>query len=579
MYVNNKVSIKISSSNINYYKEKYPNIHIGDNIYVYIEELSKSSSALIRVKCDNCKCEKSIKYKYYKLYGYSDGYYLCRKCKLSQNLKNKYNVENVFQITDIKDKIKKTVQNKYNVDNVSQLNSIKRKKEKTWSNKSDDEKEDIKKKRKNTIKLKYNVDNVSQLDSIKRKKEKTWNNKSDDEKEKILKKRIETVQKKYKKDYIFQIESIKEQIKKTNIKLYGVENVLSNKDIRKKAIKSSIEALNKKTKLKNPNIIKINEETFTIKCEICNQNFNINKILYYKRNETKTTICTNCNPINKNISGLEIQFINFIEKNYNGIILKNDRKIINPYELDIYLPELKLAFEFNGVYWHNELYKSKNYHYNKTLKCRNKNIQLIHIWEDDWIYNKDIIISMILNKLNKTNKKIFARKTEIKTITDNSIVSEFLNKNHIQGYAKSSIKIGLLYDNELVSLMTFKKSKDNSYELNRFCNIINTNVIGSASKLFKYFLNNFKFNTITTFSDNSYSYGNLYEKLGFKIYKELKADYSYVLNDKRIHKFNFRKKNLQKIFGHIDDTEHNICLKHNIYRIYDSGKLKWIYKK
>ena len=118
--------------------------------------------------------------------------------------------------------------------------------------------------------------------------------------------------------------------------------------------------------------------------------------------------------------------------------------------------------------------------------CNSNGIQLFHICEDDWIYKQNIIKSMILNKLGKSSNKIYARKTEVKEVIDNKLVREFLDNNHIQGFVGSKIKLGLFYKDELVSLMTFSKRtfmKNEDYELVRFCNKLNTNVIGGASKL------------------------------------------------------------------------------------------------
>ena len=131
--------------------------------------------------------------------------------------------------------------------------------------------------------------------------------------------------------------------------------------------------------------------------------------LLWQRIKAKTVLCTVCNEIDRKQSGLEISLINFLNDNKINFI-HSTRNIIKPLELDIYLPELQLAFEFNGLYWHNELYKDKNYHLNKTEKCLEKGIQLMHIWENDLLYKQDIVKSMILNKLVKTPNKIYARK-------------------------------------------------------------------------------------------------------------------------------------------------------------------------
>jgi hypothetical protein len=278
---------------------------------------------------------------------------------------------------------------------------------------------------------------------------------------------------------------------------------------------------------------------------------------------------------------MEIELKKFISENYAGDILALDKTIISPLELDIYLPALKLAFEFNGIYWHNEIYKDNNYHLNKTEECEKLGIQLIHVYEDDWTYKREIVKSIILNKLNKIKKNIYSIKCEIKEV-NNKLYRGFIDKNHIQGYINSKIKIGLFYENELVSIMTFgnlkvsKKIDKKEYELLRFCNKLNIKIIGGASKLFKYFVNNYKPNKIIAFADRSWSEGNLYKKLRFNFICKTSPNYFYIVDGLRHNKFNFKKNKLVKEGYDSNKTEHEIMLERKIYRIYNSGNLKFI---
>jgi hypothetical protein len=252
--------------------------------------------------------------------------------------------------------------------------------------------------------------------------------------------------------------------------------------------------------------------------------------------------------------------------------------IISPNQLDIYIPSKKLAIEFNGLYWHNELHVDKNYHLNKTELCEKLGIQLIHIFEDEWLYKEDIVKSRLRNILGLTENKIFGRKCIIKEITPKES-KEFLNKNHIQGSVNSKIKLGLYYEGELVSLMSFNhirnNSNDNSYDLVRFCNKLNTNIIGGADKLLKYFINNYKPKQIISYADRRWSQGNLYEKLGFNFIHYSKPNYFYIIGKNRKHKSNFKYKLLVKQGFDKNKKEHQIMIDRGIYRIYDCGVKKY----
>jgi hypothetical protein len=269
-------------------------------------------------------------------------------------------------------------------------------------------------------------------------------------------------------------------------------------------------------------------------------------------------------------------------KSLNLNIIENSKTIISPLELDIYIPSHNIAIEFDGLYWHSELYKPSNYHLNKTELCEKQDIQLIHLFEDEWNYKQDIVKSRIKNILGLTENKIFARKCIIKEVNKND-KAKFLDNNHIQGTVASSINIGLYYNDELVSLMTFGKGRialggeSNQYELIRFCNKLNTNVIGGADKLLKYFIKTYKPKEIISYADRRWSLGNLYDKLKFDKTNLSAPNYWYIINNKRKHRFAFRKSILVNNGYDINKTEHQIMLERKIFRIYDCGTI--VYKK
>jgi GR25 family glycosyltransferase involved in LPS biosynthesis len=247
-------------------------------------------------------------------------------------------------------------------------------------------------------------------------------------------------------------------------------------------------------------------------------------------------------------------------------VIKNFK--IENHELDIYIPEMNLAIEFNGLYWHSELFKDKNYHYNKWKLCQDNTIRLVTICEDDWNLKQDIVKSIIKNKLGVNQNKIYARKCQIKEIKS---TKEFLDNNHLQGWCQSSVNLGLFYNNELVSLMTFGKkrmimkgkSQENEYELLRFCNKLDTSVVGGASKLFKYFIDNYKPEQVISYANLDISNGNLYDKLGFKLEKYTGINYWWAKDGVKYHRSNFMK------HKNVDPD------KEGYYKIYGTGNLKY----
>jgi hypothetical protein len=238
------------------------------------------------------------------------------------------------------------------------------------------------------------------------------------------------------------------------------------------------------------------------------------------------------------------------------------------------LPELNIGFEFNGLFWHSDKFKDKNYHLNKLKLFKEKGIRVVNIWEDDWVYKKTIIQSQIRNILG-SSQNIFARKCEVREINDVDIVRDFMNKNHIQGFVSSKVKLGLYHSDKLVSVMMFDqfegrlKMEKSGWNLSRFCNLCNYSVIGGASKLLKYFINKFEPIRIISYSDNSWSLGKLYESIGFNKIHETDPDYKYVVSDRRVHKSGFRKSNTGLSESLLDFD-----------KIWDCGKTKWeiIYK-
>ena len=384
---------------------------------------------------------------------------------------------------------------------------------------------------------------------------------------------------KYGEEHHFKSKQTKDKIKNTFKRNYGTEH-FSHSDSYQEKVKNIVNK--RKQTVENQysikeDILEINKYCFKKYCNHHNGYYEIEKKLYHTRKQCDINTCTVCFPPNDNVSIVEKDLLRFIMDNYDGDIIPNFK--LKNKEIDIFIPKLKLGFEFNGLYWHSELHRSNDYHYDKTEFFESNGIKLIHIYEDDWFYKKTIIKSRILNLLNKS-EKIYARKCEIKEI-DSKLCKKFLNDNHIQGSVNSNIKIGLFYDGELVSVMTFgglrkslgSKSVVGSWELLRFCNKLNSTVIGGSSKMLKYFKGKYKPTKIISYADRSWSNGNMYTKIGFGLLHKTKPNYYYVINKTKYNRYNFRKDKL--ILDGFDPklTERQIMLNRGIYRIYDSGSL------
>ncbi len=371
----------------------------------------------------------------------------------------------------------------------------------------------------------------------------------------------EKLKEKYGVDNVSQLENVKEKRKETYVKNY-VRKILP-------------------AYLKKINMDIISDYTnlntdMTFKCRNCgyifkDNLFNINQRLYP---------CPKCRNYSRSISEQEI--VNFVDQ-LNISFEINVRNIIPPKELDIYIPSKRIAIEFNGLYWHSEeMGCDRNYHLEKTKKCQENDIQLVHIFEDEWLLKQDIVKNRLKQILGVSDaRRIHARKCKIKEI-DAKVKNEFLEKYHIQGQDRSVIKLGAFYDNELVSVMTFShgnitkgsKSIEDVWELNRFCSDPKYHIPGIASKLLTFFKRNYEWKEIFSYADRRWSVGNVYEKLGFELDHITQPNYWYLTQNARvrIHRFALRKT--------IDDlnnkTEKEIRQQEGYMRIWDCGSLKYI---
>ena len=267
---------------------------------------------------------------------------------------------------------------------------------------------------------------------------------------------------------------------------------------------------------------------------------------------------------------------------------RSNRTILNGLEIDIYLPNLRIGIEYNGLKWHSEKFRDRNYHLMKTEQANEKGIKLIQIFEDEYLLHNEIVLSKIRRLIYADNNipTIMARKCSINFVSKDS-AKEFLDKNHIQGYKGCSIAIGCFYENKIIGIMTFEQYKD-EWILNRFATDNNFKCVGVGGKLFSFFVKKYNPTIVKSFADLRWTinrYDNLYTKLGFELDGIIKPNYRYVSAShptERIHKFNFRKKLLLKRYGvNNKKTESELTSELGYYKIWDCGLLryKWLKEK
>lgn len=390
------------------------------------------------------------------------------------------------------------------------------------------------------------------------------------------------------------------QFKESLIKKYGRDNLYQygtkefeeliaprRKEINEKALK-------KKNFLNYPNLLEQLKER-EIDILSTREEFTNNKTCKFFCNKCKTEFssdyknqfqvyCHNCEKNSEKQSSLvEKSLLKELQNSCDLIIEHRNKKLIHPYELDIYFPEKNVAVELDGTYWHSDIFKDKNYHLLKTNICHDKGIQLIHVFDFEYIHKKDIILSMILSKLGVFKRIIYARDTEFKEIYSKEYNS-FIKENHIQGSVQSKYKFGLFYNDELVSVCGFSSSrfKKGEVELTRFCSLLNTKIIGGFSKLVKNaekYLKEKSIDQYVSYCNLRFSRGDVYSKNGFTLVNQSPPSYSYVnFKKKKVYsRFQCRKSNLKNILDKFDEslTEYDNMLMNKFYRIYDCGNLKF----
>ena len=522
--------------------------------------------------------------------------------KRKQTNMERYGVENTFQSEEKKQKIKQTSLEKYGTEHHLQNQEIREKQKQTnvlrYGAKNPLQNQEIREKQKQTVLEKYGVKNIGLHTDTKDKVRQTnlekFGTEYASQNLKIKDKVRQTNLEKFGTEYALQSPIIREQMTQTNMKKYGVKHASQNLEIKEKTKQTNIRLYGRN----NYNQKEMSSDTFLILQ---------NKSAFVELFETKSmaeismllnvsypTIQRYCQNYNIDLpsSTYETAILSFL-KQYNISYQLHNRKLIAPLEIDIILPDYKIGIEFCGLYWHSEcIQPNKKYHLNKLRQMNAIGYRLITIFEDEWLYKRDIIERRLLNFVGLSEKGKGARKLTIQK-TKWKEARDFLDSYHIQGAGVPGYVRYGAYDKDefgfskLIAIMSFskprlalgkKKNSDVFDELLRFATN-GKNYPGVASRLMKTFIKEYNPIQIISYADRRWSDGNLYKQLEFVLDKDTDdVNYWHVKGTQRHYRFNFRKDKIKHLVENGETkTEKEIMMELGYSRIWDCGTLKFIW--
>lgn len=532
-------------------------------------------------ECRQRRIEQTNLKKYGSKYAVTSNH--AKKLAKEHNLE-RYGKESYVQTDEFKQKYRRTMNERYGVSSPLQSDTIKKKVEETNL-------------------ARYGTISPMQNDGIKAKARKTLENKyggMGQASQQIRAKTVETNLERYGVDHPWKNKHVRQKIEETSKEKYGTLNYLSSDD-RYYRRDITEEQLSKWKQFK------ASPESFLN--SLNDENLSVTKLSkMFGIGETPIWAILHDNSLYSYISyrwsNIEQEVYDFVSSIYDGTILRNDRTVISPLEIDLYFPELKFGIEVSPTATHNSsvsLFKDQkpipyNYHKHKCDLADKAEVSLFTVWDFDWNNKKDVVKSMISNRLGVCRAKLYARNTDFRSVSFKD-AEYFLTDNHLKGSCASKYRFGLYFNNELVSLMTFgsmrntqgrTKHDGTSLELSRFCSKAELEVIGGASKLFKHSLRELKkledVYKIVSFSDRATASGNVYETLGFEAVRASDPNYVWVkLSTCRpVNRVNVQKKNLKRFLKDdsidLSKTEKQIMIEHGFVQVFDCGTIRWEYQ-
>lgn len=407
--------------------------------------------------------------------------------------------------------------------------------------------------------------------------------------EEVKEKSRETCLRKYGVENPMKTEEIQAKVKKTVREKYHVENYAQTEEYRKKIIRTNLKKYGAQSHMqKEMKHLKVWNEKDKMQDFLSSLSakpsaselkgfFNLadRTVIYEKIHKWQLEDKVSLNPPR---SYYEDEIVSLLKDLGVKNIIRNDREVLDGKEIDVYVPDSKIGIEFNGDYWHSDIFYGDHggrstAAQKKSLNAEKKGIFLFTIFEREW--NDPIVKKSIEDRLRSifvlNKNKVPARKCVFSEVSPLER-SEFLNENHIQGNSGAKIGYGLRYNGELVACMTFSRPKSDKYtwELTRYCTKHGITVQGGASKLFKEFIkrNLSVGDTVSSYNDITKTKGDLYRILGFELTSINSPNYVWI---------NFTTKDVRTRYQEQEAGEVERMHSLGYHRVCDCGTKTWVY--
>jgi hypothetical protein len=244
-------------------------------------------------------------------------------------------------------------------------------------------------------------------------------------------------------------------------------------------------------------------------------------------------------------------------------------------ELDFFDAKSSIGIELCGEYWHSDKFIHKNRHLEKLKMFEEIGVQVLFVFQEEWIQRRAPVISYLRSKLGMFQKTLGARQTRVEKI-DSKKAALFCDRYHIQGRTTgNNLNVALTSDSEIVAVACFgrghRQQNADEWFLKRLCFKEGVRINGGLQKLTSAFFKETGEEKLFTFIDKRFSRGDAFFKNGWKHIRTNRPDYFYFDGRHHVSKQSRKKKNTHTPQNM---TEYEHAQADGLVRVWDCGKMK-----